>query len=86
MKSGNLLVNFYLSTKFKGESIKNDREIADINNREISDCVFFIQYHMVTLTFDLRTQKCIQLFYKLLSINWPNMSADLNKLTHLWLR
>ena len=27
----------------------------------------------MTLTFDLRTPKCIQLFYKSLSTNWPNM-------------
>ena len=27
----------------------------------------------MTLTFDLRIPKCIQLFYKLLSTNWPNM-------------
>ena len=29
----------------------------------------------MTLTFDLRTPKCIQLFYKLLSTNWPNMKG-----------
>ena len=27
----------------------------------------------MTLTYDGRTHKCLQLFYKLLSINWPNM-------------
>ena len=27
----------------------------------------------MTLTFKFRTHKCIQLFYKLLSINLPNM-------------
>ena len=27
----------------------------------------------MTLAFDLRAPKCIQLFYKLLSTNWPNI-------------
>ena len=72
MLSSNLQVNVYLSAKFKGDSIKDDRENADINNRNCWLCIFF-QCPLVTLTFDLCTQKCIQLFYKLLYINWPNM-------------
>ena len=32
-------VNVYLSARFKGVLIKNDREIADINNG-IADCAF----------------------------------------------
>ena len=35
-------------------------------------CIFIV-CHLVTLTFDLRIHKCIQLKYKLLSINWPNI-------------
>ena len=54
MYSGNLLANVYLSTKFKGDSIKNDREIADIITETLLS--IFIQCHLVTLTFDLRTQ------------------------------
>ena len=42
-------------------------------------CIF-IECHLVTLTFDLCTQKCIQLFYKLLSINWPNMRKIRSKM------
>ena len=34
----------------------------------------------MTLTFDLRSQKCIQLNYKQLSINWPNMRKILRKM------
>ena len=41
-------------------------------NRNYWLCIF-IEFHLVTLTFDLRTHKCIQLFYKSLSINWRNM-------------
>ena len=44
-----------------------------INNIEIADCAILIECHHVTLTFELRIYKCVQLFYKLLSINWPNM-------------
>ena len=35
-------------------------------------CIFIV-CHLVTLTFDFRIHKCIQLKYKLLSINWPNI-------------
>ena len=41
-------------------------------NRNCWLCIF-IECHLVTLTFELRNHECIQLFYKLLSINWPNM-------------
>ena len=40
MYSGHLLVNGYLSAKFKGNSIKNDREIEDINNRKLLTVYF----------------------------------------------
>ena len=35
MYSGLLLVTVYQSAKFKGDSIKNEREIADINNMKL---------------------------------------------------
>ena len=35
-------------------------------------CIFIV-CHLVTLTFDIRIHKCIQLKYMLLSINWPNL-------------
>ena len=53
----NLLVNVYVSTKFKRQLMKNKREIAERS---------FVLF--VSLCVDLRTWKFIQLMYKLLSI------------------
>ena len=65
MYYSNLLVNGYVSFKFERYSMTNDRVILDQ--------ILFLFCLIVTLTFDLRTRKCIQLINKLLSIYQPSL-------------
>ena len=51
------LVKYYRPAKFEKDRV--------INNREIADCAFSSSVYLVTLTFDLHTNKCIQLFCQL---------------------
>ena len=69
----NLLVDVYVSTTFERHSMKNNREIA-----ERSFVLFCLP---VPLTVDLRTWKCIQQMYKLLSIYQPSLKEIRRKMT-----
>ena len=51
------------------------------NNREIAERSFVLFYLLVPLTDDLRTWKCIQLMFKLLSIYQPSLIEIRRKMT-----
>ena len=72
----NLLVDVYVSTKFERRSMTNNREIAE--RSFVPFCL------LLPLTVDLRTWKCIQLMYKLLSIYKPSLKQIRRKMTEKW--
>ena len=64
MQMNTTFANVYTPAKFQHDRMKNDREIATSG---------FSIFVLVTLTFDICTPKCIQLFYQSLSIIWPTL-------------
>ena len=69
----NLLIDVYVSSKFERHSMKNNREIAERS--------FVLFCLLVPLTVDLRTWKCIQQMFKLLSIYQPSLKEIRRKMT-----